>query len=138
MADDEVARLLATLPERVRRDSETLIALMERATGQPPEVHDGRSVGFGSYHYEYPTGRQGDAAAAGFWPRARETSIYFGEGLGFHEEALAKLGPHRAAVVCVYVRSLDGIDLAVLEQMVRESYARLTAGVYSSRARHPT
>lgn len=103
-------------------------------TGQPPVVDRG-AVGFGSYHYRYASGREGDAPAAAFAMRKAAISVYFMDGLGPYADRLARLGPHKAAVGCLYVKSLAEIDLEVLESMITESYAILTAGTYGHRAR---
>jgi hypothetical protein len=133
--DDDVRRFVdAVTPERRRRDAETLLALMHRATGQPPRL-EGTAIGYGHYHYRYASGREGDAAAAGFAPRKAATSVYLMDGVGAHATDLARLGPHTTGVGCVYLKNLDDIDLEVLEQIVARSYRTLTAGTYGQRAR---
>jgi len=133
--DDDVRRFVdAVTPERRRRDAETLLALMHRATGQPPRL-EGTAIGYGRYHYRYASGREGDAAAAGFAPRKAATSVYLMDGVGAHATDLARLGRHTTGVGCVYLKNLDDIDLEVLEQIVARSYRTLTAGTYGQRAR---
>ena len=135
--DDTVSTYLDALPERTRRDAETLIALMRRATGEAPHVS--RSiVGFGTYHYRYASGREGDSAAAGFAMRKPATTIYLPDGVAEHAEELARLGPHTTGVGCLYVKNLDAIDLGVLESVVGASYRTVTAGVFGTNpARDP-
>lgn len=131
-AEDFIAGLRS---ERRRKDAATLIDLMRRATGQEPDF-DRKSAGFGTYHYKYASGREGDAAATGFAPAERAISVYLMDGVGAHQADLAKLGPHRTGVGCLYITNLDAVDLAVLERIVRESYRRVVAGdYYSMRAR---
>lgn len=127
---------IAGLPsERRRRDARTLLDLMQRATGEEPDL-DRRSAGFGTYHYKYASGREGDAAVVGFAPAERAITVYLMDGIGAHEQQLAKLGPHRTGVGCLYITNLDKVDLGVLERIVRESYARVKAGdYYTMRAR---
>jgi Domain of unknown function (DU1801) len=133
--DDDVRRFIdAVTPERRRRDAETLLALMHRATGQPPRL-EGTAIGFGRYDYRYESGREGDAAAAGFAPRKAATSVYLMDGVSAHATDLARLGPHTSGVGCVYLKSLDDVDLDVLEQIVARSYRTLTSGTYGLRAR---
>jgi hypothetical protein len=132
----EVDEFLAGVtPGARRRDAHTLLDLMRRVTGQEPELQHPGIVGFGRYHYEYASGRTGDAAAAGFAPRSSSTVVYLSDGTAAHAEALSKLGPHTAGVGCLYLKNLDDIDLAVLEAVVRSSYETLTAGTFGSRAR---
>lgn len=117
-----------------RRDAETLLVLFERATGCPPRLW-GSIVGFGEYHYRYPSGREGDAPAAAFAPRSAATSIYVSDGVDAYAEELGRLGPHSRGVGCVYLKSLDPVDLTVLEEIVHRSYRTLTSGTYTKRAR---
>lgn len=133
--DHEVATFLERVtPQRRRRDAQTLLDLMMRATGEPPRLW-GSIVGFGSYHYRYPSGREGDSAAAGFAPRKAAAVVYLVDGIGRYADRLAVLGPHSTGVGCLYLKDLDAVDLAVLEGIVRDSYAELTAGTYGLRAR---
>ena len=73
----------AVTPERRRRDAETLLKLMHRATGEAPRLQH-KAIGFGEYHYRYESGREGDAAAARFAPRKAATSVYLMDGVAAH------------------------------------------------------
>lgn len=117
-----------------RRDAETMVELMRRATGEEPRMW-GSIVGFGQYHYKYASGREGDTAAAGFASRKAATTVYVVDGVGAHAELLEQLGPHTTGVGCIYVKDLTAVDLGVLETIVSRSYAALTAGMYTKRAR---
>lgn len=92
-------------------------------------------VGFGSYHYRYDSGREGDAPAAGFAARKAASAIYLADGVGAHADLLAKLGPHSTGVGCLYLKDLEQIDLGTLEAILRSSYSALTSGTYPHRAR---
>jgi hypothetical protein len=131
---DVLAFLDRVAPEKRRRDAKTMLDLMVRATGQAPRLH-GTMVGFGSYHYRYASGREGDAAAAGFAPRKTALVVYVMDGVGAHRELLERLGPHTTGVGCIYLKDLEQNDLDVLAQIVATSYETLTAGTYSLRAR---
>jgi Domain of unknown function (DU1801) len=124
-------------PEKRRRDAEKLLELMSRVTGQTPQLW-GTIIGFGHYHYKYPTGREGDAAAAGFAPRKAATTIYLLDGSGRYGAQLERLGPHTTGVGCLYIKDLDKVDLAALENIVAESYRTLTDGTHMLRAREGT
>jgi hypothetical protein len=117
-----------------RRDAETMVALMRRATEEEPQMW-GTVVGFGRYNYQYASGRQGDSAAAGFAARTAATTIYVVDGVGAHADLLGRLGTHTTGVGCIYVKDLTAVDLEVLESIVSRSYAALTAGTYAQRAR---
>ncbi len=131
---DVGAFIAQVTPEARRRDAGTLVDLMRSVTGEEPVLW-GTIIGFGSYHYRYESGRQGDAGAAGFAPRKASSVIYLPDGVGAHQEALARLGPHMAGVGCLYLKNLEAIDLEVLEQIVRASYRTVTAGIFGQRAR---
>ena len=131
----DVDAYLATITSaKRRRDAETMLGIMERATGQPP-VMWGSIVGYGRYHYHYPSGREGDYAAAGFSARKSATVVYVSDGVGDHAELLEQLGPHTTGVGCIYLKDLSAVDLAILEAIVATSYATLTDGTYTKRAR---
>jgi hypothetical protein len=135
MTSSEVTAYLATVrSEKRRRDAETLLGLMRRVTGEEPRMWS-TVVGFGQYHYRYASGREGDAPAAGFAARSAATTVYLSDGVGAHADLLTQLGPHTTGVGCVYLKSVDDIDLDVLEKIVRRSYQTLTAGTYPHRAR---
>ncbi len=118
-----------------RRDAHTLLELFGRITGEPPVLWGSSIVGFGQYHYVYASGREGDAPAAGFSPRKAAMSIYLADGIGAHDYALARLGEWTSGVGCLYIKDLEKVDLSVLESIIRDSYATLTAGDYGRRAR---
>ena len=136
MATDAAVRtFLDRVEHPVRRhDADTLLEVMGRATGQPPRMWGSSIIGFGTYHYRYASGREGEAPAAAFSPRKAATTIYLADGIRAHPELLAKLGPHTTGVGCLYVKDLAQVDLAVLERLVETSYAALTAGTYGLRA----
>jgi len=80
-------------------------------------------VGFGSYHYKYASGHEGDSALAGFAVRGREFVVYIAESFEGRDALLAKLGEHRTGKVCVYFRRLANVDVKVLETLVDRSIA---------------
>lgn len=118
---------------RRRTDARTLVELMRSVTGEEPRMWGPSIVGFGSYHYRYPSGREGDMCAAGFSPRSSSTTIYFADGFDEYADQLARLGPHTTSVACLYVKRLSEVDLDVLAEMIRASYATLTAGDFGTR-----
>ena len=91
MADDVQQYLDGVTPAKRRRDAETMLAIMRRATGEEPRMW-GTIVGFGQYHYRYASGREGDTAAAAFAARKAATTVYLVDGVGAHTEALERLG----------------------------------------------
>ena len=131
----EVREFIAKVePERRRRDAETLLELFSRVTGAEPKLW-GTIVGFGSYHYKYESGREGDTAAVSFAPRKAASTVYLVDGVGAHTEELARLGPHTTGVGCLYLKDVSAVDLDVLAEIVGSSYGTLSGGVYTQRAR---
>ena len=122
---------LAALPPDRRADCAALLALMRRATGEEPRMWGPSIVGFGSYHYRYESGREGDWFLAGFSPRKKDLTVYVMAGFDGFEEQLAGLGRHALGKSCLYLRSLADVDLAVLEEMVGRS-AREVARRYAA------
>lgn len=116
------SHIAAVANEEQRNDAQTLIALMRRVTKQEPRMWGPSIVGFGSYHYKYASGHEGDSALTGFAARGSELVVYIAdfEGRGV---LLAKLGKHKIGKVCVYIRRLANIDLKVLETLVARSVA---------------
>ena len=104
-------------------DCETLVALMRKITQCPPVMWGPSIVGFGSYHYRYDSGREGDACLLGFSPRSGDISIYVVSGFDGAEAILAELGRCKTAKACLYVKRLSDIDLPALEKLLRHSVA---------------
>ncbi|MGP3533797.1 DUF1801 domain-containing protein [Microbacterium sp. RD1] len=113
-------------PARRRRDAQTLLDLFGHATGQTPTLW-GSIIGFGSYHYRYESGREGDTAAVSFAPRKAATTIYLVDGIGAHAAALERLGPHTTGVGCLYIKDAEQIDLDLLADVIGASYREVTA-----------
>ncbi len=115
------AYVAAISDESRRQDCLELIELMSRLSGESPVMWGTSIVGFGSYHYRYESGREGESCRTGFSSRAREISIYLLASGSGQERLLAKLGAHRMGACCLYVRRLDDIDRNVLEKIVSAS-----------------
>lgn len=131
---DPVGFIEAVSPPGRRRDAVTLLELMRRATGAEPRMFGTSIVGFGEYHYKHASGTEGAAAAAGFSPRKAASVVYLNDGIAAHDDLLGRLGPHKTGVGCLYFKDLAAVDLEVLEEIVRRSYATLTGGTYGKRA----
>lgn len=113
--------------EKKRRESFELLEMMHKATGQPPVMWGPSIIGFGSYHYKYDTGREGDAPAAGFSPRKDALSVYIMAGFPRNAELMEKLGKYKTGVSCLYIKTLDDIDRKVLAELIKKSYKYITA-----------
>lgn len=110
---------LASLSEDKRRgDCEALRDLMEKLTGQKAVMWGEKVVGFGLRRYEYPTGRTGEWYLVGFSPRKTDLTLYFPVSFEGLEEPLSRLGKCKTGKACLYIKTLEGIDLSVLEEML--------------------
>ena len=109
-----------------RDDARTLMAILGRLSGHSPRMWGPTMIGFGSYHYRYDSGREGDAMRIGFSPRKGETVVYV---LGYpdQEAHLARLGKHRTGKSCLYIKRLSDVDTGVLEQICAASIADMDA-----------
>jgi hypothetical protein len=117
-----VESYLESIVDPVRRiDCEALTELMSKATKESPKMWGTSIVGFGNYHYKYESGREGDFCLVGFSSRKGEISIYGLNAAPGHAELMARLGKHKVGKGCLYIRSLAGVDLKVLEKLVAEA-----------------
>jgi hypothetical protein len=116
------SHIAALANEEQRNDARSLVALMRKVTKQEPRMWGPSIVGFGSYHYKYASGHEGDSALAGFAARGRDLVVYIA-GFEGRDDLLAKLGEHTTGKVCVYIRRLANVDLKVLEQLIARSVA---------------
>jgi len=108
-----------------RADAERLLELHARVTGEPPVMWGPSIIGFGSYHYRYESGREGDACAAGFAPRRNEQVVYLSGAFPEQDQLLKQLGKHRMGKACLYIKRLDDVDLGVLERLIALSVAAI-------------
>jgi hypothetical protein len=109
--------------DRRRRDAKTVAKIMKRVTGQPPKMWGPSIVGYGSYHYVYESGREGDYLTAGFSPRKQALTVYIMSGFSKHDALMKKLGKHTTGKSCLYIKNLDDVDLKVLEELIERSVA---------------
>jgi hypothetical protein len=118
-----VEAFLDAVDNPVRRsDGKSVRAMMERVSGEPATMWGPSIVGFGSCHYRYPSGREGDMPRIGFSPRKANLVLYVG-GFPDYEALLAKLGKHKSSTACLYLNKLADVDLGVLEEIATRSYA---------------
>ena len=109
--------------EARRKDCEALAKLMTKATKQQPKMWGTSIVGFGSYHYKYESGREGDSCLSGFSSRKSDISVYLVASVAAQEKLLSKLGKHKMGKGCLYIRKLGDVDRKILEQLIVGSVA---------------
>lgn len=115
------AFLSGVADENRRQDCLALINLMKEVTGAEAKIWGDSIVGFGSYHYCYESGREGDWFLTGFSPRKNNLTLYIMSGFEQSEALLQKLGKHTTGKACLYVKRLQDIDQAVLRELVKRS-----------------
>lgn len=111
--------------ETKRDDSRRLIELFKELTGFEPHMWGPTIVGFGSYHYKYASGHEGDAPIAGFSPRKEAFAIYLATDYNKKEALLKQLGKHKMGAGCLYIKKLDDVKIDVLKEMITNSIAHV-------------
>lgn len=109
--------------ETRRMDAHALIAMMRRVTGEEPQMWGPSIIGFGSRHYRYESGHEGDMPRVGFSPRKGNLALYVLTGAASEAPLLARLGKHKTGVSCLYVNKLADVDVSVLETLVADAWA---------------
>ncbi|WP_426004947.1 DUF1801 domain-containing protein [Paenarthrobacter sp. NyZ202] len=129
--DVPVEEFLTAVEHPVRRaDGFELLEMMREITGQEPYMYGESIVGFGSYHYKYDTGREGDAPAVGFSPRKGNLVLYgLTEGPAA-DKLLPDLGKHKTSVACLYVNKLGDVDRDVLAELIRFGYHHVMTEIH--------
>jgi hypothetical protein len=123
-----VAAFIDTITDPTKRaDAKTLVKLMQDAVGEEPKMWGPSIIGFGSSHYRYDSGREGDMPLISFSPRKTATVLYSMIGSSDSKALLAKLGKHTTGKGCLYIKKLADVDQQVLEAMVVKSLAALRA-----------
>ena len=111
--------------EQKRNDTFDLINLMKEITGEEPKMWGASIVGFGEYHYEYKSGREGDMFLSGFSPRKQNIAIYIMAGVENYEKVLKNIGKYKMGKSCFYINKLDDIDLVLLKEMISDSVKKI-------------
>lgn len=119
-----VTEFIGTLAEPERRaDAKALVKLMKQVSGERPKMWGASIIGFGSVHYRYDSGREGDTVLVGFSPRKAAHVLYGLIGSRGAEALLARLGKHTTGKGCLYIKKLADVDLKVLERLVANAVA---------------
>ncbi len=123
-----VEAFLNAITDSTRRtDAKALVKLMKNAAGESPQMWGPSIIGFGSYHYRYDSGREGDMPLVGFSPRKAATVLYNVICSSDSKAQLAKLGKHTTGKGCLYIKTLADVDQAVLASMIAKSVATMQA-----------
>jgi uncharacterized protein DUF1801 len=127
-----VTEFLNRIPDAQRRaDCFAVAKMMQEITGSKPKMWGPSIVGFGSYHYKYDSGREGDWLVTGFSPRKQDLTLYIMMGFQRHEALMKDLGKHRAAKSCLYIKRLSDIHVPTLKKLIKASVKDLAAYIKS-------
>lgn len=107
--------------KEMRADARKVAAMMRKATGKRAKMWGPSIVGFGTYHYKYASGREGDFMITGFSPRKQSLTVYIMPGFSKFQALMKKLGKHTTGKSCLYIKRLSDVDESVLEQLIGES-----------------
>jgi len=125
--DLSVEKFLKSLADKsTREDCLAIVQLMKQATKAEPKMWGASIIGFGTYHYKYESGREGDWFLTGFSPRKQNMTLYIMPGFARYAELMQKLGKYKTGKSCLYIKKLGDVDLAVLKQLVKESVAHMS------------
>ena len=125
--DNDVIKFLNGVEnDRRREDSFQVLELMKDVTGEEPTMWGTSIVGFGSYHYKYESGREGDWFVTGFSPRKQSLTLYIMAGFDQYDTLMSKLGKHKIGKSCLYINKLTDVDIYVLRNLVAESVAHMS------------
>lgn len=124
--DQDVVEFLNGVEHKTRRaDGFALLEMMKEITGEEAVMWGSSIVGFGSYHYKYASGREGDMPLVGFSPRKQSMTVYIMPGFDEYDDMLAQLGKHKTGKSCLYVNKLADVDQDVLRRLVRRAYEHM-------------
>lgn len=116
---NSVTDFINTVENDVKRnDAFELLKIIQEATSFEPKMWGPSIIGFGSYHYKYESGHEGDAPLAGFSPRKTAMTVYFYLPEKEREELLSKLGKHTSSKACIYIKKLPDIDIEILKKII--------------------
>ena len=111
-------------PQR-KEDGFELLRIMGDITKEKPVMWGPSIIGFGSYHYKYESGREGDMPLTGFSPRKQSLTVYIMPGFDEYEEILGRLGKHRIGKSCLYINKLADVDISVLKELIAKSVEKM-------------
>lgn len=128
MAKNKTAETIASVGDFItglkgeakRKDAFRLVEILSQLTKEEPKMWGSSIIGFGSYHYTYESGHEGDAPVVGFSPRAAALTLYLSGAFERSAALLEKLGKHKTSKGCLYIAKLEDIDVAVLEKIIKE------------------
>ncbi len=124
---ESVTSFLNKISDKTRReDCFAVLDIMKEVTGEEPKMWGPSIVGFGTYHYKYESGREGDWMITGFSPRKGDLTLYIMPGFDAFPDLMKKLGKFKTGKSCLYIKKLEDVDAGVLRQLVKQSVKKMT------------
>lgn len=121
--DGDVKEFLDSVEnDKRRQDAFQMLDMMKSITGEDPKMWGSSIIGFGTYHYVYASGQEGDWMAAGFSPRKTALTLYIMAGFPRFEELMKDLGTYKTGKSCLYIKKLEDVNLDILKKLIKESY----------------
>lgn len=120
--ENDVEEFLNAIDDKQKRDdSFKILDIMKSVTSEEPKMWGSSIIGFGQYHYQYESGREGDWFLTGFSPRKQNFSLYIMAGFDNYDHLMSRLGKYKTGKSCLYIKRLEQIDLDILKQLIKES-----------------
>lgn len=130
---DSVTKFLNGVADEIKRkDSFEILGMIEKAIGLQPKMWGTSIIGFGSYHYKYESGHEGDACIIGFSPRKQNITLYVGVSNNKVAELLKNLGKHKTGKGCLYINKLSDVNADVLKKIIKVSYDEAKKNIHKS------
>ena len=121
--DASVSKFISSIEnDSQKADCKVILAMMKEISKMEPKMYGSNIVGFGSYHYKYESGHEGEACLMGFSPRKQSTTLYIANHFPGSEDFFNILGKHKLSVACLYIKKLSDVDAAVLKKLIAESF----------------
>ncbi len=124
--DSATAFLNKIKDKQLRDDCFAILEMMQKVSNCEPVMWGSAIIGFGTYHYVYESGREGDTVVIGFSPRKQNISIYLMGGLNIVEDELSKLGKYKTGKGCLYIKSLSDVNAGVLKKILAKAFKETT------------
>jgi hypothetical protein len=121
------AFLGAVEDETKRADSRMIVEMMKQATGSNPTMWGASIIGFGEYRYRYANGREANWMLVGFSPRKQNLTLYIMPGFEHYEDLLSRLGKYKTGKACLYIKTLEDVNMGVLKELIEKSVAHMKA-----------
>lgn len=128
ITDEKVEKFLEGIEDdKKRQDSYKILSIMKDVTKLEPKMWGATMVGFGSYHYKYESGREGDWFVTGFSPRKQALTLYIMAGFSNYDDLMAKLGKYKTGKSCLYIKKIEDINEEVLRELIKQSVDHISA-----------